>query len=145
MHLPALLYAAQGLGALASSQYILSKPHCHDFDVSTTVQRTAEHSFVNRDYDADVLISLANKEILVSNTYQMSSRLCEPSRDNAHSDTLQLLIHGASFNKNMWESQYEPETYNWVQRMNREGYYTLAVDLIGIKILPGSSDGCKIY
>lgn len=131
MHLLALLVTAQGLGALGSSQYVLSKPYCHDFDVSTSVQRTTQHSFVNRNYDADVLISLANKEILVSNTYQMSSRLCEPTRDNAHSDTLQLLIHGASFNKNMWESQYEPETYNWVQRMNREGYYTLAVDLIG--------------
>lgn len=141
MHLPNnmlpafLLRASQILGlpgSLASSQQILSsQPTCTDFDVSVNVQKSTPHSFVNVDYSLEVLYALASKQILVSNEYRLSARLCEPSTKNLHSDSLQLLIHGATFNKHMWDSQYEPETYNWVRRMNQEGYPTLAFDLPG--------------
>lgn len=129
MRLLAILLATQAL------QPVLSQPACHDSNITVHVSKTTNISFVNQVYDLDILYALAGKQILVSNSYSISSRLCEPSQTNTHSDTLQVMIHGASFNKNMWDSQYQPETYSWVQRMNKGGYYTLAVDLIGNPLL----------
>ncbi|KAJ5237223.1 valacyclovir hydrolase [Penicillium chrysogenum] len=134
MRLLAILLATQVLQpvmAWTDLQSVLSQPACHDSNITVHVSKTTNRSFVNQVYDLDILYALAGKQILVSNSYSISSRLCEPSQTNTHSDTLQVMIHGASFNKNMWDSQYQPETYSWVQRMNKEGYYTLAVDLIG--------------
>lgn len=124
------------------SQYAFSEPRCTDYDVTVHIDKTTGHSFNNGHYGIEILYALANKETLVSNSYNLSSRLCEAGRTNVHSDTLQLLLHGASFNKGMWDSQYMPETYNWVHRMNREGYSTLAVDLIGDLLVPRLVASC---
>lgn len=140
MRLLAILLATQTLYrpvmAWAGLQSVLSQPTCYDSNVRVHVTKTTDKSFVNQVYDLDILYALAGKQILVSNSYNISSRLCEPLQANTHSDTLQVMVHGASFNKNMWDSQYQPEIYKWVQRMNKEGYYTLAVDLIGNPLLP---------
>ncbi|KAI6092186.1 Alpha/Beta hydrolase protein [Hypoxylon rubiginosum] len=118
---------------LSSLPAVLQKP-CQDLRIPVSVQKTTNYEFSNENYNAEVLYALAGKEILVSNEYEMSARLCLPesqSNENSHEDTLQILIHGASFNKNMWDIQYKPETYSYVQRMSKEGYPTLAVDLVG--------------
>ncbi|KAI1381059.1 Alpha/Beta hydrolase protein [Hypoxylon crocopeplum] len=107
---------------------------CQDLRIPVSVERTTTSEFHNQTYNAEILYALAGKEILVSNTYEMSARLCMPENQDSQqtrSDTLQVLVHGASFNKNMWDVQYKPETYSWVKRMNDEGYPTLAVDLVG--------------
>ncbi|KAI1111365.1 Alpha/Beta hydrolase protein [Nemania sp. NC0429] len=105
---------------------------CHDLRIPVSVEKTATGEYHDERYNADILYALAGRKILVSNSYEMSARLCLPEdSDGPHADTLQVLVHGASFNKNMWDVQYKPETYSWVKRMNREGYPTLAVDLVG--------------
>ncbi|KAI1261353.1 Alpha/Beta hydrolase protein [Xylariaceae sp. FL1019] len=107
-------------------------PSCQDFNIPVSVEKSTTTKFHGEPYKDNILFALAGKEILVSNTYNMSARLCLPDDSTSpHADTLQVLIHGASFNKNMWDVQYEPDTYNWVRRMSREGYPTLAVDLVG--------------
>ncbi|KAI1132519.1 Alpha/Beta hydrolase protein [Nemania abortiva] len=116
----------------ALSTWTQTSPLCHDLRIPVSVEKTATGEFGGDVYTDEVLFALAGRKILVSNTYEMSARLCMPENsDSLHADTLQLLIHGASFNKNMWDSQYKPETYSYVQRMSREGYPTLAIDLIG--------------
>ncbi|KAJ5365815.1 valacyclovir hydrolase [Penicillium concentricum] len=110
MRLSAILLATQTLQrpvmAWVGLQSVLSRPACYDSDVTVHVSKTTDQSFVNQVYDLDILYALAGKQILVSNSYNISSRLCEPLQTNTHSDTLQLMVHGASFNKNMWDSQY---------------------------------------
>lgn len=110
-----------------------ASPSCQDVTIPVQVEKTSQALFEDKAYSADVLYALAAKEILVSNSYELSAQLCSPlvQESNDASDTLQLLVHGASFNKNMWDSKYEPERYNWIRRMNTNGYTTLAVDLIG--------------
>ncbi|KAL7622051.1 hypothetical protein AAE478_007552 [Parahypoxylon ruwenzoriense] len=112
----------------------VSQELCQDLRIPVSVQRTTANEFQDQPYNAGVLYALAGKEILVSNSYEMSARLCIPEAEGSQhtgANTLQVLIHGASFNKNMWDVQYKPETYSWVGRMNKEGYPTLAVDLVG--------------
>ncbi|KAI0505625.1 Alpha/Beta hydrolase protein [Xylaria bambusicola] len=117
----------------ALSNWTQAPSSCQDLRIPVSVEKTAEGEFGSDVvYNDEVLFALAGRKILVSNTYEMSGRFCAPDDEQSpHADTLQLLVHGASFNKNMWESQLKPERYNWVRRMNFEGYPTLAVDLIG--------------
>lgn len=110
------------------------QPQCHDFNFTVSVEATTQHDFASQPYSAEVLYALAHSEILVSNTYNISARLCIPDTSSTStplSDTLQFLIHGATFNKYMWDVTYKPETYSYVQRMAQHGYATLAIDLVG--------------
>ncbi|TRX91016.1 hypothetical protein FHL15_007998 [Xylaria flabelliformis] len=116
----------------ALSNWTQAPSSCQDLRIPVSVEKNAVGEFSHDAYTEDVLFALAGRKILVSNTYEMDARFCMPDNDqNPHADTLQLLVHGASFNKNMWDSELEPERYNWVRRMNYEGYPTLAIDLIG--------------
>lgn len=119
---------------LLSTLSAVSQKPCQDLRIPVSVEKTTTNEFHNQPYNAEILYALAGKEILVSNSYEISARLCFPegqSSRGSRADTLQVLVHGASFNKNMWDVQYKPETYNYVRRMNKEGYPTLAVDLVG--------------
>lgn len=127
----ALFLASQ---ALTGNLHQHGSTSCKDYNVTVSVERTTRESFLGRTYSVDILYALARKEILVSNTYTLSSRLCIPVNETPSSrdtDILQLLVHGASFSKVMWDLPYKPERYSWVRRMSEEGYPTLAVDLIG--------------
>ncbi|KAI8628357.1 Alpha/Beta hydrolase protein [Xylariaceae sp. FL1651] len=106
---------------------------CQDFRIPVSVQMTTTNEFVNQTYNAEILYALASKQILVSNSYEISARLCLPQvqSNQGRGNSLQLLVHGATFNKNMWDIQNEPEKYSWVRRMSNEGYPTLAIDLVG--------------
>ena len=101
--------------------------------VETHVTRTTLEQFSGEEYSVRVLYALAEKQVLVSGSYNLSARYCPSGKEstNKEEDALQLLVHGASFSKIMWDFPYQPERYSWVKRMNKEGYPTLAVDLIG--------------
>ncbi|KAK0615282.1 Alpha/Beta hydrolase protein [Bombardia bombarda] len=127
MRLNAILLAVAAFGASCRAQT------CTDYLVPVSVTHTTPQDFSGQPYSGEVLYAFARREILVTGSYNMSVRLCTPARarSKAADDTIQVLVHGATFNKVMWDIQYEPETYNWVQRMNGQGYATLAVDLVG--------------
>ena len=101
--------------------------------VETSVTQTTQENFLNQTYSVRVLYALAEKQILVSGSYNLSARYCSPGENSANKkeDTLQLLVHGASFSKTMWDFPYQRDRYSWVKEMNEKGYPTLAVDLIG--------------
>ncbi|TGJ75889.1 hypothetical protein E0Z10_g10944 [Xylaria hypoxylon] len=107
-------------------------PSCQDLRIPVSVAKSTPAEFYSEPYNKEILYALAGRNILVSNSYEMSARLCMPENSHGpHADTLQVLVHGASFNKNMWDVQYDPDTYSWVRRMSHEGYPTLTVDLVG--------------
>ena len=82
-------------------------------------------------YKLDILFALMNRQILVDGSYELDARYCEPARGVKRKNTLQLLAHGATFHKGMWDFPYRPETYSYTRYMNRAGYSTLAIDLLG--------------
>jgi len=137
MH-PEQVILAAAVGAVSSSlTTTTTPPSCHDFTIPISVEATASQKFgADIGYSAEVLYALAGKKILVSNTYDISARLCVPTTtdgDDVETDKpIQLLVHGATFNKNMWDVPYQPDKYNWIHRMTgQEGYPTLAIDLPG--------------
>lgn len=48
--------------------------------------------------------------------------------------TVQLLIHGATFNHYLWDFPLDPEHYSYVDHAIRRGYATLNMDRLGIGI-----------
>jgi len=60
----------------------------------------------------------------------MHGQLCLPA--GAPSPTVQLLLHGATYNRAYWDLPYQPATYSYQQDMAAHGLATFAVDEIGI-------------
>jgi hypothetical protein len=105
---------------------------CRELVIPVHVAKSSKLDFATGDYNIDVMFALVEREVLIEADYELSARFCEPAPDQeAHEDTLQILVHGSTFNKIMWDFPYKPETYSWTRYMNLNGYSTLAVDLIG--------------
>lgn len=45
--------------------------------------------------------------------------------------TVQLLVHGYSYDRYYWDFPYQPDTYSYVRASDRAGYATLAIDRLG--------------
>jgi pimeloyl-ACP methyl ester carboxylesterase len=60
---------------------------------------------------------------------QMAAWLC--ARDSIQHKTMQLVIHGATYDHNMWNFPYQPERYSYVDYMTAAGYAVLNLDRIG--------------
>ena len=57
----------------------------------------------------------------------ISGTLCAPKC----ATSVQLLVHGFTYDRNYWDFPYRPEKYSYVRRANAEGYATLAIDRLG--------------
>ncbi len=62
-------------------------------------------------------------------TYTMYGRLCHPS--TGPSQTIQILVHGITYDHNYWDLPGFAGTYDYSGVQNAAGYTTLAVDRIG--------------
>ena len=62
-------------------------------------------------------------------SYRMAGTLCRPRGEREK--TLQILIHGASYNRHYWDFPYQPRKYSYVREANEAGFTTLAIDRLG--------------
>jgi pimeloyl-ACP methyl ester carboxylesterase len=60
---------------------------------------------------------------------QVSGRLCRPQ--GLQPRTVQLLVHGATYTKAVWDWPQNPATYSYVQDAVTAGYATFSVDRVG--------------
>lgn len=56
-------------------------------------------------------------------------QLCTPA--GRPPTTVQLLIHGATYNRLYWDFPYQPERYSYQRDMAKHGYTTFAIDRLG--------------
>ena len=56
-------------------------------------------------------------------------RLCLPAGDAP--DTVQLLVHGGTYNSAYWDLPYQPDRYSYQRDMATHGYATFAADQLG--------------
>ena len=115
-------------------QQAASDRNCTDVVIPTAVQRSSDLTSLTDEFDIHGFYALAQKKNLTTSAYNVSARICHPTlprNSSRWSDTIQLLVHGATYNKIMWDFPYQPETYSYTQRMNAAGYSTIAVDLLG--------------
>lgn len=59
----------------------------------------------------------------------VSGQLCKPAGVNPRS--IQLLVHGGTYNRAYWDLPGVPESYSYQRNMAREGRATFAVDRLG--------------
>lgn len=60
----------------------------------------------------------------------MAGTLCQPPGGRA--STVQVLLHGSTYNHAYWDFPYRPETYSYRLAMNKAGYATFVVDRLGM-------------
>ncbi|MFB9908549.1 alpha/beta fold hydrolase [Allokutzneria oryzae] len=56
-------------------------------------------------------------------------QFCSPK--GATPTTVQLLVHGGTYNRAYWDLPYQPEKYSYQRDMAKHGYATFAVDRLG--------------
>src|SRR5689334_14888823 len=65
------------------------------------------------------------------------------ARGSLQHKTIQVLIHGGTYDHNYWDFPYQPETYSYVRELTNAGYATLNIDRLGVgessRPVPGSS------
>lgn len=74
--------------------------------------------------------------------YDMAGWLC--ARGSIHKKTIQVLIHGATFDHHYWDFPLESETYSYVQNITRAGYAVLNIDRIGYGLSSRPHDGLDV-
>src|SRR3569833_3186283 len=67
----------------------------------------------------------------ISGTYSVGATYCKPSRSVRDRRALQVMVHGISYNKEMWAGLGFSDVYNWHAYATRAGYHTLAVNRMG--------------
>ncbi|MEO6090774.1 MAG: alpha/beta fold hydrolase, partial [Umezawaea sp.] len=60
----------------------------------------------------------------------VQGQLCLPG--DSQPDTIQLLLHGATYNRSYWDLPYQPERYSYQRDMAAHGLATFAVDELGV-------------
>ncbi|KAK3397542.1 Alpha/Beta hydrolase protein [Sordaria brevicollis] len=112
----------------ASAQHIsLSSPP--DPTNSTAILET-----LNQAWDGTIV---TNGTQTVSGTYTLKAIYCQPSshskphkkgKKDKDDDVLQILLHGATYNKTLWSGYGFDYPYDWQSFAASQGYHTLAVD-----------------
>ncbi|KZV79443.1 hypothetical protein EXIGLDRAFT_782333 [Exidia glandulosa HHB12029] len=68
----------------------------------------------------------------VSGSYGIQLRYCEPSMAvHSRKDTIQVLVHGITYNTEYWDASFQPNMYSYVRFAAAQGYATLNMARIG--------------
>lgn len=119
-----LAVAVQAVSALTTP---LSR--CSDFSVA--ISASAEN-FVDIPDPTTGATSSSNETVHVSGTFSINFRYCKPTEKvPRHSDVLQILVHGAGYDKNYMLYPLQPETHSYGLTANQRGYPILAYDRLG--------------
>ncbi|EJD51025.1 alpha/beta-hydrolase [Auricularia subglabra TFB-10046 SS5] len=113
------------VAALASSTpWTLAVPRCVD-----SVARFPA-SAINFDISSGTLPP--NATVPISGTFGIQIRFCEPTVDIvARADTVQVLVHGITYDTEYWDSSFEPESYSYVRFAAAQGYATINMARLG--------------
>jgi pimeloyl-ACP methyl ester carboxylesterase len=72
-------------------------------------------------------VACSERSVAVSRAATVAGTLCVPSGARV----VQLLVHGATYNRSYWSFDLEPATYSYVAAANARGIATFAVDVVG--------------
>lgn len=68
----------------------------------------------------------------VHGDFTINGVYCRPTNNkHRHPNTLQVLVHGVTYNSTFWSGLGFGDQYNWHVYANNEGYHTLAIDRLG--------------
>ncbi|MFI6343949.1 alpha/beta hydrolase [Streptomyces sp. NPDC050560] len=61
----------------------------------------------------------------------ISTQYCVPRGPARATNTVQVLVHGGTYNHAYWDFPYQRGKYSYVERANRLGYATVSLDVLG--------------
>lgn len=102
------------------------RPRCTDSTATLNVSTT------NFDLSSGTKSQYAT--VPISGIFNVHLRFCEPTLVvPSRSHTLQVLVHGATYNIKYNDPEFEPDTYSYVHRAAAQGYPTLNMDRLGAR------------
>lgn len=139
-------------GAAPSANYSTSGPACSDYMIPVSIGsggKSAPVALRSRHHNARTVAAVLADEplfdgvgdtlqsLLVSGTFEIAARYCEPEvvvQDRQ--DSVQLLVHGITYDKNYWSGGDYPvgfngDEYSWIAYASKLGYPTLSIDRLG--------------
>ncbi|KZV83564.1 hypothetical protein EXIGLDRAFT_701288 [Exidia glandulosa HHB12029] len=120
----ALPVAATVVAALAGFAVGYPTPVCTNSFVTVTASAT------NYDLSNGTLPPAAT--VPVSGTYSIQLRYCKPTLPvPSRANSLQVLVHGLTYNTNYWDIPYKPDTYSYARWAAFNGYATLNMARLG--------------
>ncbi|CAL5869860.1 uncharacterized protein PFLUO_LOCUS4091 [Penicillium psychrofluorescens] len=149
--------------AIAASAVAMQPMISCQEDVAITVSATASNLDIPGDLDlasltpadgeyvANLTATLPRKSI--TGIYTIAGRYCEPANaDPARQNTLQILVHGITYDRNYWSGmgppghQFNGTEYSWIDFASKEGYPTLSIDRLcnGASSKPNGLLECQI-
>ncbi|KAH6716910.1 hypothetical protein BKA61DRAFT_671380 [Leptodontidium sp. MPI-SDFR-AT-0119] len=144
MHfIPALAFVVLGITSPATSSPLEKRgPSCQEIVIPVTID--AQNAIIHPTIDFGSLFGLLSSVITlifsvpVRDDYNIAGRYCEPKVDiPSRRNTLQLLAHPATYDRNYWSGGgypgfgYDGDRYSWVSYASRQGYPTFAFDRLG--------------
>ncbi|EKD19781.1 ctr copper transporter family protein [Drepanopeziza brunnea f. sp. 'multigermtubi' MB_m1] len=111
-------------------------PVCREIVVPVTI--TCDNSIISPTIDLGSQVGLLSSVVglffglTVLGTYDIRGTYCEPEVNiPSRSNTLQLLAHPATYDRNYWSPAYDGDRYSWVAYASKQGYPTFAYDRLG--------------
>ncbi|KAK0099464.1 hypothetical protein ONS95_004674 [Cadophora gregata] len=124
------------LSTLTLLHLILASPTCTTLSIPVSVR--AHNAHFPPDFTTTSLLSLVGAlgavvfDSLITDTFTIVGTYCEPEvLVERRKDTVQLLVHGATYTRAYWTGDGFDERYSWVAAASKDGYPTLAIDRLG--------------
>ncbi|CZT43846.1 uncharacterized protein RSE6_03939 [Rhynchosporium secalis] len=139
----ALALMALGFASPVQSSPLQKRgPVCQEMVIPVVID--AQNAVVHPTIELGSLFGLLSSVITlglsvpVRGTYNIAGRYCEPEVDvPSRKNTLQLLAHPATYDRNYWSGGgypgfgFDGDRYSWVSYASRQGYPTFAFDRLG--------------
>lgn len=109
--------------------------------VADTTAATAGASIAPMCRDVTIPVALGDAEDAAKTN--VSGWLCQPLQ--ARTRTVQLLVHGAGYTRDYWDSPVGNALYSYSRWANATGYATLAVDRVGVGHSPHVDSAAVTY
>ncbi|KAK4210234.1 hypothetical protein QBC37DRAFT_36794 [Rhypophila decipiens] len=85
------------------------------------------------DYFLGALLAVPpnNGTTTITGTYSIAATYCKPLLGIFDRKIIQVMVYGATYNKEMWSGFGQSPIYNWHAYATAAGYHTLAIDRLG--------------
>ncbi|KAK3939767.1 putative cardiolipin-specific deacylase, mitochondrial [Diplogelasinospora grovesii] len=80
----------------------------------------------------------------VTGNFTVNGLYCEPRGQKRKADTLEVLVHGITYNKTMWSGMGFGSPYDWLAYANSRGYAALSIDRVGHGTNPERPDPLNV-
>ncbi|KAM5361244.1 hypothetical protein ACJA88_014528 [Fusarium oxysporum] len=129
------LFITQGLASIASSlcSRVSFRIDASAENILFSASPNPRNATATHDFLASSLATgpPINGTTRISGEFTFNGIYCRPRSCTRSRNTLQVLVHGLTYDKSMWSGLGYSSLYDWQTFANSRGYHTLAIDRLG--------------